>query len=68
MAHLSGGSTKAPEEMGAWFKAGLDQDGFRLGGIWHQEHRSGNPVGNCGFIEDGLDMLNAAVVSLEVPP
>jgi len=47
----------------AWFKAGADQDGSPLGGIGHQEHGSGNPVGNCSLIGESLDMLHAPVVS-----
>ena len=48
---------------GALFEAGSDQDGSGLGGIWYQEHGSGNPVGDRSFIEESLDKLHAPVVS-----
>jgi hypothetical protein len=47
----------------AAFKAGSDQRDSRLGGIGNQEHRPGNLVRYCSFVEEKLNTFHASIVT-----
>jgi len=48
---------------GALFKTRPDQRDSRLGGIWYQEHRSGDLVRYGSFIEEKLNTFHAPIVT-----